>query len=129
MKTSPIRRLQKHKDYIKHREKRILASTERYHQLGWVYEKDKHAQHQLKWVQKNRKRSLATHRLHYAIKTGKIKKAKKCSFCGQKEKIQGHIPNPEKPLEVIWLCRWCNWERYKRRRREIWKQELKELGL
>ena len=40
---------------------------------------------------------------HYAIKTGKLLK-ESCKVCGKVE-VEGHHPDYDKPLEIIWLCR------------------------
>lgn len=45
-----------------------------------------------------------------AIKSGKIKKPANCSICMSQKDIQGHHKNYTKPLEVVWVCRWCHIE-------------------
>ena len=54
------------------------------------------------------KKYNAHSKLHYAIKTGKIKRPNKCSNCSKKCKPEGHHDDYNKPLEVIWLCRQCH---------------------
>lgn len=41
-------------------------------------------------------------KVRYAVKTGRLKKLP-CDDCGD-PKSQGHHPDYNKPLEVIWLC-------------------------
>lgn len=49
-------------------------------------------------------------KLKYAIKTGKTKRPDDCSKCYKKCKPEGHHPDYDKPLEVIWLCKKCHCE-------------------
>ena len=51
-------------------------------------------QHYFQW--------LASYKLYFAIRAGKIKKDI-CIICGN-SKVHGHHPDYTKPLEVIWLC-------------------------
>ncbi len=43
-----------------------------------------------------------------AIDSGKLIKASNCTLCLSSENIEGHHPDYDKPLEVIWLCRKCH---------------------
>ena len=45
---------------------------------------------------------------HRALRNGLLKRPDKCSRCGLIGKIEGHHPDYDKPLEVIWLCRKCH---------------------
>lgn len=56
-----------------------------------------------KWSIKNNKKVKAHWDIEYAIKKGKIIK-NSCEICGFKN-VDGHHPDYNKPLEVIWLCR------------------------
>jgi rubrerythrin len=46
--------------------------------------------------------------IHHQIESGKIKKPKQCSACGNTGAIRGHHPDYSKPLEVVWLCHKCH---------------------
>ena len=61
------------------------------------------------------KKYLARHKLKYAIKTGKIKRPNRCSDCNKKCKPEGHHPDYNKPLEVIWMCSQCHKNRHSSR--------------
>ncbi len=43
-----------------------------------------------------------------AIRQRKIKRKTHCDHCGINTKPHGHHPDYRKPLEVIWLCRYCH---------------------
>ena len=58
----------------------------------------------------------ANDKLEYAITKGEIANPGKCSKCGSDEKfldgrtaIQGHHPDYNKPLEIMWLCQKCHY--------------------
>ena len=44
------------------------------------------------------------------IKTGFLKRKKKCSMCNKHGKILAHHPNYLRPLLIIWLCAKCHFE-------------------
>jgi hypothetical protein len=50
----------------------------------------------------------ATSKLHSAILCGRIIKPNKCTRCPSTVNIQGHHPDYDKPLDVIWLCAICH---------------------
>ncbi len=52
---------------------------------------------------KNKKRNRARYLLRWAIIKGNIIR-KPCQICGNLDS-EGHHPNYDKPLEVIWLCK------------------------
>ena len=61
-------------------------------------------------------RTKVQKQLGRAVQRGKIQKPNYCSSCGvQKERrdICGHHEDYSKPLEVIWLCRFCHNELHK----------------
>jgi len=66
-----------------------------------------------------RGRRLQYPKVHQAINNGKLVKPKKCSKCGKCGTIEGHHPNYNKPLEVIWLCRNCHRELHQLMNRRI----------
>lgn len=47
-------------------------------------------------------------KLRLAILSGKIRVPKKCVSCKQIKKLDGHHPDYNRPLEVVWLCRKCH---------------------
>jgi len=58
---------------------------------------------QRRWNEAHRKARLAHHALRAAIDRGDIKRGS-CEVCGSL-RVDGHHPDHDKPLEVIWLCR------------------------
>lgn len=64
------------------------------------------------WARKNRHKINAELKLNRAVRSGKITKSP-CTVCGD-PKSEGHHPNYEKPLEVIWLCRKHHMEQHRR---------------
>lgn len=54
------------------------------------------------WRIKNPKKHRAHRMVEWAIRKGELKR-KSCEICG-KSNAQGHHPNYDRPLEVIWLC-------------------------
>lgn len=57
----------------------------------------------LKWQAKNSEKVEAHKLVHKALKLGKLKK-KPCKVCGE-IRVDGHHPDYNKPLKVMWLCR------------------------
>jgi len=51
---------------------------------------------------------LASTLLNRVIKEGKIVRPDECSSCGKKCKPDGHHPDYDKPLKVIWVCKLCH---------------------
>lgn len=43
-----------------------------------------------------------------AIRSGKLKKPRKCPGCGRKGRIHGHHEDYCKPLDIIWVCQVCH---------------------
>ena len=48
-----------------------------------------------------------------AVRSGKLKKPRKCSECNRKGMICGHHEDYYKPLDVIWVCQVCHKKRHK----------------
>ena len=46
--------------------------------------------------------------LNGAVLGGRVDKPTKCSKCGSPRRINGHHPDYDKPLDVIWLCAKCH---------------------
>ena len=84
--------------------------------------------HIKRWRKRNRKRSreidkrarkkhperqVARLALFKAIAKGKITRPEFCSRCDNK-KPQGHHPDYDKPLEVIWLCIDCHYKEHRK---------------
>ena len=51
-------------------------------------------------------------KLHAAVKSGKIIKAKFCQVCHSESKLEGHHEDYSKPLDVIWMCDQCHKRRH-----------------
>ncbi len=62
-----------------------------------------------KFFREHNPEKYATHiLLNNAVRSGKIKKSRKCSMCDRKTRIMGHHEDYYKPLKVIWLCQICH---------------------
>jgi DNA-directed RNA polymerase subunit RPC12/RpoP len=57
---------------------------------------------QRNWRKKNKHKAAAHSAVFMAIKKGELKKLP-CTICGKK--AEAHHPDYNKPLNVIWLCR------------------------
>ena len=44
----------------------------------------------------------------------RLKRPDACSMCGKKCKVEGHHPNYEKPLEIVWVCAMCHHQIHKK---------------
>lgn len=55
-----------------------------------------------RWSQQYPNRRAAHHAVQYALKTGAIKRTP-CLVCGE-PKVEGHHPDYDRPLDVVWLC-------------------------
>lgn len=69
------------------------------------------------WQKRNPEKRAAHVILGNAVKSGKIKKPRKCSKCGlvpdKKRHIHAHHHDYTKPLDVEWICVWCHIEEHK----------------
>lgn len=65
-----------------------------------------------KWRDENRAAKRAHDAVHYALKTGRLVKAKNCSECGEEtENLHAHHHNgysKEHRLDIVWLCHPCH---------------------
>lgn len=62
-----------------------------------------------------RERNRTRHQTAAAIKAGRLIKPDACQDCGRTDRrIEVHHPDYRKPLEVMWLCRWCHWNEHRR---------------
>lgn len=86
-----IRAYDRERGKLPHRIANTIANTKRWRKLN----PEKYAAHML---------------LNYAVRTGKVKKPRKCSQCKKKRLIMGHHEDYTKPLEVIWACQECHKE-------------------
>jgi len=49
-----------------------------------------------------------------AVRIGHLTRPTTCSLCQSEKRIEGHHPDYDKPLEVVWLCRKCHLAEHKR---------------
>lgn len=54
------------------------------------------------------KKWIARYTFRNAIRDGKIKKVSICQVCLSNKSVEGHHPNYDEPLNVVWLCRKCH---------------------
>lgn len=57
---------------------------------------------------KNRKHVLARVAVREALNSGKLTKPLYCESCKQDKPVDGHHPDYDFPLQVLWLCRQCH---------------------
>jgi hypothetical protein len=67
-------------------------------------------QYYLKWSKTENAKKYNTSRkaVYNALKKGILIKPNKCTLCFREEKLEGHHPDYNKPLEVVWLCKKCH---------------------
>lgn len=69
--------------------------------------KERHRKLSLKYNKTNRAKARSI--LNHAIRDGKLTRPENCSSCNRSDlKINGHHPDYNKPLEVLWLCSECH---------------------
>lgn len=62
---------------------------------------------------------MASRTVTNAVRDGKLIKPEKCTLCLSIENIEGHHPDYDKPLEVVWLCRKCHRNYHKELKKEL----------
>ena len=63
----------------------------------------------IKRWKKEHQNEIKTHiLLREAVRKGEIIKPKNCFVCKKRKFLNGHHPNYNKPLEVLWLCHSCH---------------------
>jgi rubredoxin len=90
--------------YQRHREKRILNAK------AWRdANPDKARASEKRWAKSHRDAKRAQDILNKAVRKGKIQKSLNCQMCGlRREGLQGHHPDYEELLDVLWLCPECH---------------------
>lgn len=100
------------RDYFKENNRRNREYFKAYWKKWYSSHKKEHSLNARKfaraWMMKNKEKANAHSKLYYAVKTGKINKPLHCSSCSSQGKIEGHHPDYQKPLQVVWLCRSCH---------------------
>ena len=97
------------KDATEHRNKNIKRIREYDRQRGKLPHRILLNKHLTKFYRKHNPEKYAAHTLlAHSIRSGKVKKPKKCSKCKRKTMIHGHHKDYYKPLEVIWVCQICH---------------------
>jgi len=61
-----------------------------------------------RWKRANKFKEHAHKAVARAIKSGRILKPKECTVCGSPVEIEGHHPDYNFKLQVIWLCKQCH---------------------
>ncbi len=100
---------ERNKKHLERIERLKTESPEKYEK----YKNDKSL-----WAKKNRWKRNAQDRVAKALYNGKLTRPKKCERCEEVEKLHGHHPDYNKPLEVIWLCPACHGAEHKRLNQE-----------
>lgn len=100
--------------YIKARRKEYQKKYKKDYRQRPVVKARRRARRQLPEV---KMQDLVNGKVLNAIKSGKLKR-EPCEHCGTNEDVQGHHPDYNKPLEVIWLCPCCHGQEHIRIREE-----------
>jgi hypothetical protein len=66
--------------------------------------------------QANPEAAYARNVLNYCVRVGRIVRPERCELCGKRpgrdtagrSLIQAHHPDPAKPLDVLWVDKWCH---------------------
>ena len=111
--------IEKVREYDRNRpnaETRIRKNTERIEQYKESNPKkyDDYNKAKREWRRRNRHKLNAQQQAERALFKGVINKPLSCERCEETENIQGHHPDYNKPLEVIWLCPKCHGLEHKR---------------
>ena len=69
--------------------------------------------------QKYIKQRKASRCVTNAVRDGRLIKSDRCTLCLSIENIEGHHPDYDKPLEVVWLCRKCHRNYHKELKKEL----------
>lgn len=69
------------------------------------------APHQKFWLQENKLKKIAHQKVAYAIQKGELVR-QPCEKCGTTENVVAHHEDYNKPLEVVWLCKFHHKERH-----------------
>ena len=102
-----LKKLRKKRNNLQYKEKQSQYYKNWYKLYG--RKRTKNYQNSIKKWKKNHQQEVYIYGLiRVAIKKGKIKKSKQCSFCNRKVKIYGHHSDYSKPFDVIWLCGSCH---------------------
>lgn len=72
---------------------------------------DEVAPHKKFWLAENRLKRKAHQAVAYAIQTGKLVR-QPCERCGTTQNVVAHHEDYNKPLDVLWLCKYHHKERH-----------------
>lgn len=76
----------------------------RYYELHKIEIQEKRKLHYLS----NKEKYQAHSKVNYALRSGKIEKAKACELCNKNDDLHAHHSNYMQPLNINWLCRSCH---------------------
>lgn len=115
--------------YKKNREKHRVSvmrwqknNPEKVNAYKEIY-KEKRKEVNRRYVEMNRKKNKAHHKVGYAIFKGTLKKGKQCQVCGCTGKpMEAHHFDYDKPLEVVWMCQSCH--KWVHRKKDILQEAI-----
>ena len=90
--------------YIKEWRKRNPEKIKGYKKKYYDAHREEQALYYKKWYQENGRKRVKV----YWLKKWIINKPLFCSFCKQNNKVDGHHPEYNEPLKVVWLCKSCH---------------------
>lgn len=100
--------LQKHKEYVSKNRQKVKSYYRNWYKKNGRNRAIDYVEAIIDWQNKHPEGRKAHRELQYAVKTGKIKKPKKCSECHEIKKLSAHHEDYSKPLAVLWLCSSCH---------------------
>lgn len=93
-------------DWLAAERERHRLKQANYRKLGVATPVSKEARK--RWAKRNPHKIKAQRQAHQAVRSGKIKRKKKCEGCGKQKRLQMHHDDYSKPLDVQFLCSGCH---------------------
>ncbi len=66
-----------------------------------------------KWKKDNPKKAAAHALIYWSVVAGVIQRKEKCEECDKVSKTEAHHEDYEKPLDIMWLCKYCHSKKHR----------------